>query len=384
MDREVKSGNRDTLGQTEWLASGMEIEDEQIFLWRYVRLQGAKPNVKQRLETAKKRQKLMAAINRYLDQAEVFLGHRCIVLIHEKNAGQHPIPYPPDDDPDNNSTFCLKTISTRDPEWQHMLFPSAISQSHQDGVPDYAHLINKELKLRSGQATDALQHICEALSQLAYQFRLNVRNADSTKQTSRAWDGVNLLTKEWQDHQKIYCRARDHILAAEPQSASKFPSLSIKDCQISAIAIDGNVRGQSKAKLSWLWTSNIDISNKSMISGDSVDEYILECECLVIQSISKSLSLHPVYRVHWLCARAQAHRWDEELTIVQHEMEWTVQFFMKQVQIWEERRKLAPNVIGAPEFALRQKALWNEMGRVADETYVGFTSMYKCSWHNQI
>ena len=282
MDKEVKSGQLDTLGETEWLASGMEIEDEQIFVQRYIRLQGAKPNVTQRLEIAKKRQKLKGALARYQEQAELFLGRRALVFIQEKNAAGKSTAHPAADDPDDVATFRPKQISTRDPEWEHILFPSDVPDSLAENIPGYQLLLRKEVKLRAGQASDALQHIREALSQLAYQFRLNIRNADSTKQTSRAWDGVHLLTKEWRDYRQIYCKARDHILLADPGSANKFPALTVKDCQVSTIGIDGNARGGSKTKLSWLWTANIDVHDKNILGGDSVDEYILECESILI------------------------------------------------------------------------------------------------------
>lgn len=43
----------------------------------------------------------------------------------------------------------------------------------------------------------------------------------------------------------------------------------------------------------------------------------------------------PVYRVHWLRAKALKDRWAEEILLVQHEMDWTCNFFRHKVEEWK-------------------------------------------------
>jgi hypothetical protein len=40
--------------------------------------------------------------------------------------------------------------------------------------------------------------------------------------------------------------------------------------------------------------------------------------------------MYLVYRVNWLKAKARWNRWEEELSLVQHEMGWTIGWFKHQ------------------------------------------------------
>jgi hypothetical protein len=78
-----------------------------------------------------------------------------------------------------------------------------------------------------------------------------------------------------------------------------------------------------------------------------------------------------VNRVHWLRARAQMHRWNEELILVGHEMKWTVQYYMHQSRIWNDRiivaREMGEN--GAAAYASRKKAIWGQMAAAAKKQF---------------
>ncbi|KAG2096761.1 uncharacterized protein F5147DRAFT_656558 [Suillus discolor] len=43
----------------------------------------------------------------------------------------------------------------------------------------------------------------------------------------------------------------------------------------------------------------------------------------------------PVYWVHWLQAKALKDRWEEEILLVQHEMDWTCNFFRHKAEEWK-------------------------------------------------
>jgi hypothetical protein len=44
-----------------------------------------------------------------------------------------------------------------------------------------------------------------------------------------------------------------------------------------------------------------------------------------------------VYRVHWLKAKARRDRWAEEVTVLVHEMDWTMWFFEHRASEWRRR-----------------------------------------------
>ena len=78
-----------------------------------------------------------------------------------------------------------------------------------------------------------------------------------------------------------------------------------------------------------------------------------------------------VYRVNWLRAKAHVDRWDEELTLVKHEMQWTTLWFQNQAKIWEERSKREDGKLppGHRSYAAKQQKLWKAFQKKAKERF---------------
>lgn len=86
---------------------------------------------------------------------------------------------------------------------------------------------------------------------------------------------------------------------------------------------------------------------------------------------AQQINLNPVYRVHWLRAKAQKSRWIEELQCHQVEMESAVRFFQHQEQFWQEKQKLIEPQLepGHAAWAARQSATWHLMAMQADSLF---------------
>jgi hypothetical protein len=93
-----------------------------------------------------------------------------------------------------------------------------------------------------------------------------------------------------------------------------------------------------------------------------------------------------VKRVHWLRARAQAHRWREEFTLVQYEMTWVVRFFKHMSTTWSRRHGHVLSFIpsesvensldsdvswirGAAAYAQRQMMTWSQFAGHAENMF---------------
>ena len=76
-----------------------------------------------------------------------------------------------------------------------------------------------------------------------------------------------------------------------------------------------------------------------------------------------------VKRVHWLRGRAQNQRWQEEKTLVEHEMQWTVAYFRKQESIWATIAGAAESSAGQTAYAYRQAAQWGRRAKDADTEF---------------
>ena len=84
--------------------------------------------------------------------------------------------------------------------------------------------------------------------------------------------------------------------------------------------------------------------------------------------------------MHYLRARAQHHRWAEEFLLVGYEMQWTVRYFLRQAEIWQQRAVGAAEAgrpgPGPVSYALRKSAAWRTMAHSAEEIFMTVNSSY--------
>jgi hypothetical protein len=83
----------------------------------------------------------------------------------------------------------------------------------------------------------------------------------------------------------------------------------------------------------------------------------------------------PVQRVHWLRARAQKTRWEEELLLNKYEMQWTIKYFLHQAGQWQDRFHIAENA-GPKAYAARQSSQWRYWALEADGMFRSANSEY--------
>ncbi|KAG2035934.1 hypothetical protein BDR03DRAFT_867156, partial [Suillus americanus] len=94
-----------------------------------------------------------------------------------------------------------------------------------------------------------------------------------------------------------------------------------------------NRYGQGSDRLAWFWRVN---NGRNSHEDAWMDEF---------------------YRVNWLKAKARWQRWEEELSLVRHEMGWTVSWFKYKKEEWEQRLHKATKH-GHQAYAQWQVLLW--------------------------
>ena len=165
---------------------------------------------------------------------------------------------------------------------------------------------------------------------------------------------------------RVYGKARAAMvrLGADYSILNKFCPLSKEDVKASTSVLKPNIPGSSNLHLLWIWQSG---------PQDSGPEMMHECECIIsgLGSDMDVKSMHSsVQRVHWLCARAQKNRWEEELTLVKYEMEWTARYFLYWASQWNDKFN-DPSVQSGPKaYAARQAAQWTQMALSADRVFL--------------
>ncbi|KAG2341715.1 hypothetical protein BDR05DRAFT_887723, partial [Suillus weaverae] len=116
-----------------------------------------------------------------------------------------------------------------------------------------------------------------------------------------------------------------------------------------------NAHGQHNATLPWFWS--LDVQDDS-ISSNWMNEF---------------------YRVHWLCTKALHDRWAEELVLVEHEMQWTLEFFLFKANTWLTRiASIGDSILeGHKCYAIRQVHLYQELAKHAQ---VWFMKAHPTFW----
>jgi hypothetical protein len=76
-------------------------------------------------------------------------------------------------------------------------------------------------------------------------------------------------------------------------------------------------------------------------------------------------------RVNWLRAKARLDRWVEELILVRHEMDWTVQWYAHQKSTWQTRQGNPAHQTfpGHCAYASKQISMWTSLGRQAQTQF---------------
>lgn len=236
-------------------------------------------------------------------------------------------------------------------------------------------LMWKEYELRKGQANEALQKVRESIANLSFEYGKKLRKIKKSKvKKTRAWAGVQSVSRVLYHHRLIYA----HAVAAlrklgDPEQIVGifYKPLEVKDMKANTSIADPNAAGQRNVRPAWFWGSDL--------SGDMDDNSrMAECEWHETSrhSIVKG---HLVHRVNWLRARARYHRWREEFNITSHEMEWVTRFFMHQMKKWTMWKDLATTggKNGHVCYAEAQIDIWKRLGEDADKRFAEANIQYK-------
>ncbi|KAG1894251.1 uncharacterized protein F5891DRAFT_1195384 [Suillus fuscotomentosus] len=205
------------------------------------------------------------------------------------------------------------------------------------------HLVGQEVALWEGQANDTLQAIQVLLADKAVLFCTTVHPAKSQAKSTRAWTQVHSVERVIKRQTMIYskCRAQLGNLQAH-NLLEKYLRMERSHLKATAAVASPNAWGQRNTMLPWFWSLDV--------QGDS----------------------GTVYRVHWLRTKALRDRWSEELLLVDHEMGWTVQFFLHKACSWLSC--ITHNGDPLPEghkcYAIQQAHMYHELAEHACASFL--------------
>ncbi|KAG1864361.1 hypothetical protein F4604DRAFT_1513042, partial [Suillus subluteus] len=194
----------------------------------------------------------------------------------------------------------------------------------------------KELQLRQGQANDCLEKLRQTLGHKAIIYCQHFRSADSTWAGTRSKQEAHRCRIKIDKCVRSYQRARNALQrlgADEDTLKNVYQEIQLSQLSVDREVTEENRYGQGSDRLAWFWRVN---NSRDSHEDAWMDEF---------------------YRVNWLKSKARWQRWEEELSLVRHEMGWTVGWFRYKKEGWERRSHKATKH-GHQAYAQRQVLLW--------------------------
>jgi hypothetical protein len=150
---------------------------------------------------------------------------------------------------------------------QPILLPSALGKSRCVEL-GYESFAEQEVKLRIGEANDALHGLRLSLSRKAIIFREELRTSKSKTQKTRSWKHILVADGSARHQASLYCRARAALIRLDAGSEllERYQILTREHMSITTAKIDPSQRGQRNKSLAWFW--NMDVkSDTAAVAG---------------------------------------------------------------------------------------------------------------------
>ncbi|KAI6144446.1 hypothetical protein BKA82DRAFT_3983221, partial [Pisolithus tinctorius] len=239
-------------GMGSWLAHGLRLEEVAITL-RIDRhnVSANAPELK-RLAFARRKECLLSERSGFIADSAIYIGlqQEPGVDLNPINEGENEIPdgssmsdrYLLDaDDPNGSSDEMLAADTTDLGGITMLLLPSnlGIDAFHSSNL---GRLHDMELRLRIGQANDALNGLRLALVDKAVIFQNVVRHSKSYSMKTRAWDAIHTINGAVRKQAAIYkqCRKAMVVLGASAETLTRYQQLQTTDLTVTTAVINQN------------------------------------------------------------------------------------------------------------------------------------------------
>ncbi|KAK7681502.1 hypothetical protein QCA50_015234 [Cerrena zonata] len=327
-------------GTSAWISFGLKIEEQQIDLLKQVRKLQAEPSIELQLSLQAKRRRLQHKIDKFIKES----SHYLLGIESTPTATIGEDWFEEDDDDDYNVELSTSDIALDDscfPEQVSLPLPSSFGSERCKGL--LQSLARCELKLREGQAHDALHNLRIAIAHKSFIYRSRIRkNAPNTGYSKRlrSYGDAHAVQMSIDHAAKVYSTARRAIEVIDKHSPvlTKLQVLTREDLIASTAVSDPNARGQRQVSLSWIWQTVVNNGTPAFVT--------------------------EMMRVNWLRAKSRRDRWAEEKVLIHSELEWTHRYFLRNVDLW--RGRAVDKTPGQTCYALKQAETWRRFAHHAN------------------
>jgi hypothetical protein len=212
-------------------------------------------------------------------------------------------------------------------------------------------MIEKECRLRVAQADDALAEIRRQRRIISSLWQFKKLNVDGTgnKPQTRMRTLYNRFNLRTQRCAARYCKARNVLLAHNPEGEWKGRLQELKNEDIRGPGKEDDGSSNSRFVPSWIWLvpgvhSVSDMGDSNIVLDDSM-------------------------RVEWAKSQARRDRWEEEFLIVQEEMRRVLSYHEWRAKWWRTRAQLRKGLVhedifhGVVAYAEKQAHVCEQLAR---------------------
>jgi hypothetical protein len=270
---------------------------------------------------------------------------------------------------------------------------------------DYAQL---ELTHRISHADHHLSRIRDLIAEKSFQYSHVIRSSPRKSVNTHSRGAVKRINFDISVHCRLYsqCWSRIQKLGGDQATLQRLQKLTVDDIKASTAIINPNVPGSTQLKLSWIWQTagghRWGFTSGTNSEHQYNDQNLIECKFYLLLLSFFETYLFTVRRVHWLRARAQLMRWQEQVKLVSYEMQWTVRYFFYKSQFWLISPGIAdvssssttgivtgsstvihtgtgtsPLTPGAIAYRSRQQALWLDLAMKTNQLFSRVNKAYQ-------
>ncbi len=235
---------------------------------------GRKGTVQERTQIEENRRRLLTRINSFQNAADSFYSmlDNNGPLQYNEDAREEDDNIPElaesdAEDEDEEQAPPSETISLR--------LPSVILRSLENPCPEMLRLAGQEMKLREGQANDALRKLRVDLGHKALLIKKQVRGAKAYRTRNNVFADVSNVDWKVQDSSAVYKLARDSLvqLGASEEKLAIYQELKPEHLKLSDDVIKPNRTGQRSDTLPWIWRVV-----GEPVEGEEANDWMNECK----------------------------------------------------------------------------------------------------------
>lgn len=228
----------------------------------------------------------------------------------------------------------------------------------------YSSLASEEMRLREGEAHDALRDLRATIK---YKRTLNQHRRDKVRKqgpvtrTKAIIDDAGIKVDNQIDK---YRRARQALVNLGREDDGSFPVLDDEDTYTKD-TMAPHVLGDGNHTEGWIWR----VGPMGKMTEEEYEDWQKDGELIYLVSKQATCANDfSVDRVRWFRARADMHRWQEDVELIEAEFRRTIRSFENLASIWD---KLAgkDKREGYRAYGYRQSSMYTRMAKESRAKY---------------